>query len=93
MSTVCHYRTAYLVVLKICKLLVTCVGHAQVQMVADACQAPDTPSGSSAVSAAVHNHAVVLQQALVHVPNPNAECMTRNVAIKIGQHLGKQVSH
>ena len=62
-------------------------------MVADACQAPDTPSGSSAVSAAVHNHAVVLQQALVHVPNPNAECMTRNVAIKIGQHLGKQVSH
>ncbi len=86
-----HYRAAYLVVLKICKLLVTCVGHAQVQMVADACQVPDAPAGTASVSPAVHKHAVLLQQALLHVPNPNAECMTRNVASKIGQHLGKQV--
>ena len=93
LTTNFFYRAAYLVVLKICKLLVTCVGHAQVQMVADACQTPDAPPGTtaSAVSPAVHKHAVLLQQALLHVPNPNAECMTRNVASKIGQHLGKQV--
>jgi len=80
-------RSAYHIVLKMVKLLLTTVGHAQVQKVADACQ---SESSSVTVSATVHNHAVVLQQALHHIPNPNAECMTRNVAIRLGQHLGDQ---
>ena len=72
---------------KVCKLLLTAVGHAEVQVVAEACQSdsaqPPTPY--------VHQHALVLQQALHHIPNPNAECMTRNVAIRLGQQLGEQV--
>ncbi len=75
--------------LKVCKLLLTTVGHAQVQVVADACQSDST---SPPITASVHNHAVVLQQALHHIPNPNAECMTRNVALRLGQNLGEQVS-
>ncbi|CAH1782281.1 unnamed protein product [Owenia fusiformis] len=82
-------RSAYLTVLKICKLVLTTVGHSMVQVVADACQ---TEGGSPTVSASQHNHAVVLQQALHHIPNPNSECMTRNVAIRLGQQLGEQAT-
>ena len=75
-------------VLKIAKMLLTAVGHAQVQVVADACQ---SEASSAHVSTSVHNQAVVLQQALHHIPNPNEECMMRNVATKLGQCLGDQV--
>ena len=68
-------------------MLLTAVGHAQVQVVADQCQS----DSSSPPSPSVHQHALVLQQALHHIPNPNAECMTRNVAIRLGQQLGEQV--
>ena len=81
-------RSAYHVVFKICKLLLTAVGYAQVQVVADACQSDSTPPPTPSV----HQHALVLQQALHHIPNPNAECMTRNVAVRLGQQLGEQVS-
>ena len=81
-------RSAYQVVLKTCKLLLTAVGHAHVQVVAIAC---NSDSQVPPVTASVHNHAVVLQQALHHIPNPNAECMTRNVAMHLGQNLGDQV--
>ena len=82
-------RSAYLVVLKIAKLLLTAVGHAQVQVVADACQ---SEASSAQVSPTVHNQAVVLQQALHHIPSPNEELMLRKVATKLGQCLGQQVS-
>lgn len=58
----------------------------QVQVVAEACQ-----SESPTISAQMHNQAVVLQQALHTIPNPNAECMTRSVAVKLGQQLGIEV--
>ncbi|XP_066267004.1 ubiquitin carboxyl-terminal hydrolase 9X-like isoform X4 [Branchiostoma lanceolatum] len=76
-------RSAYLQVLKVGKLMLTTVGYAMVQHVAEACQ-PDSPH-SGTVSASAHNHAIVLQQALHHIPNPNAECMLRNVALRLGQ--------
>ena len=82
-------RSAYHAVFKICKLLLTAVGYAQVQVVADACQSDSTPPPTPSV----HQHALVLQQALHHIPNPNAECMTRNVAVRLGQQLGEQVTY
>lgn len=81
-------RAAYHVVLKICKLLLTTVSYALVQVVAEACQ-PETQAPP--VTASTHSHAVVLQQALHHLPNPSAECMLRNVAVRLGQHLAEQV--
>ncbi|XP_064639618.1 probable ubiquitin carboxyl-terminal hydrolase FAF-X isoform X3 [Lineus longissimus] len=82
-------RSAFHIILKIGKLLLTTVGHATVQVVAEACHSDAT---SPPISATAHNHAVVLQQALQHVPNPSAECMTRNVAMRLGQHLGDKIT-
>lgn len=83
------FRAAYATVLKICKLMLTVVGHAKVQAVIDACSAdPQIPT----VSAAEHSHAVILQQALHHIPHPNSEFTTRNVAMRLGQQLGDAVS-
>ena len=51
-------RSAYHVVLKMCKLLLTAVGHAQVQVVADACQ---VDSQSPPISAQVRvNHFLLI---------------------------------
>ena len=86
---ICFCRSAIHVCLKINKLLLTCVGHATVQVVADACQ---SDSSAPPISPSIHNHAVVLQQALHYIPNPSAECMTRNVAIRLGQNLGEQAT-
>ncbi|XP_074657837.1 ubiquitin carboxyl-terminal hydrolase 9X-like [Tubulanus polymorphus] len=82
-------RAAYLVILKIAKLLLATVGHAMVQVVANACH---SDSSTPPISASTHNHAVVLQQALQHIPNPNAECMMRNVAARLGQQLGEKAT-
>ena len=60
----------------------------QVQLVAEAFQ---SGGESPAISAQTHNQAVVLQQALHTIPNPNAECMTRSVASKLGHDLGAEV--
>ena len=84
------FRAAYHLVLKMCKLLMTAVGHAQVQLVVEACHA-EAGQSATPVSTTVHNHAVVLQQALHHIPNQTADCLTRNAAAKLGQHLVSQV--
>ena len=68
----------------------TAVGHAQVQLVVEACHA-EAGQSATPVSTTVHNHAVVLQQALHHIPNQTADCLTRNAAAKLGQHLVSQV--
>ena len=81
-------------VLKIGKLMLTTVGYAKIAAVAEACQTDSSSSQTPApVSASTHNQAVVLQQALQHIPNPNAECVLRNVAIRLGRHAAEEVGH
>ncbi|XP_025080256.1 LOW QUALITY PROTEIN: probable ubiquitin carboxyl-terminal hydrolase FAF-X [Pomacea canaliculata] len=82
-------RTAYLTVLKICKLMLTTVGHARVQVVVDAC---NSESQVPAVSVAEHNQAAALQQALHYIPAPESEFTTRGVATRLGQHMGEQAA-
>jgi len=87
-----YYRCAFLTALKISKLVLTTVGYAQVQVVAEACQSES--SGNAAqitVTPAMHNHAVVLQKALQCVPNPNTDFIMRNTASRLGQFLTRQV--
>ena len=86
-------RLSLQVVLKIAKLMLTTVGYAKIAFVAEACQ-PDSGSQSPQlqVSASTHNQAVVLQHALQHIPNPNAECVLRNVAVRLGRHAAEGVS-
>ncbi|KAK6195512.1 hypothetical protein SNE40_000926 [Patella caerulea] len=82
-------RASYVTVLKICKLMLTTVGHAKVQVVVDACH---SESGTSTITVIEHNQAVALQQTLVHIPSPDSECTTRSVALRLGQHLGQQAT-
>ncbi|KAG1670256.1 putative ubiquitin carboxyl-terminal hydrolase FAF-X [Nymphon striatum] len=82
-------RSAYYMVLKISKFLLTTVAHATVIVVAEACSQPESTT-LRPVSPAQHSHAVVLQQALHHIPNASAECMIRNVSVRLAQSLSNQ---
>lgn len=82
------FRSAYVTVLKICKLMTTTVGHAKVQVAVDACSAD---SQTTPIPVNEHNYAVTLQQALIYIPNPTSEFTLRNVAIRLGQQLKEQV--
>lgn len=84
-----YYRLAYVSVLKMCKLMLTVVGYAKLQVVVDACNEPRCPP----ITSAEHSHAVILQQALHHIPNQTTEFTTRNVAIRLGQQLAEQVHY
>ncbi|XP_013401949.1 probable ubiquitin carboxyl-terminal hydrolase FAF-X isoform X1 [Lingula anatina] len=79
-------RSAFLPILKICKLLLTTVGHAIVGVVAEACQS-DSPTQ---ITASEHSHAVLIQTALHHMPNPGSEYMLRNVAARLGAFLKEE---
>jgi len=90
---VCTYRCAFLTALKISKLVLTTVGYAQVQVVAEACQSES--AGNTAqitVTPVVHNQAVILQKALQCVPNPNTDFIMRTTASRLGQILTRQVA-
>ncbi|XP_053404353.1 probable ubiquitin carboxyl-terminal hydrolase FAF-X isoform X2 [Mercenaria mercenaria] len=82
-------RLAYVSVLKMCKLMLTVVGYAKLQVVVDACS--NEPRGPP-ITSAEHSHAVILQQALHHIPNHTTEFTTRNVAIRLGQQLAEQAT-
>ncbi|XP_052783474.1 probable ubiquitin carboxyl-terminal hydrolase FAF-X isoform X2 [Mya arenaria] len=82
-------RSAYVSVLKMCKLMLTVVGYAKLQVVVDACS--NEPRGPP-ITSAEHSHAVILQQALHHIPNHSTEFTTRNVAIRLGQQLAEQAT-
>lgn len=82
-------RAAYVTVLKICKLMLTAVGYAKLQVVVDACSIE--PRGPP-ITAAEHSHAVILQQALHHIPNHSTEFTTRNIAIRLGQQLADKAT-
>ncbi|OWF40886.1 probable ubiquitin carboxyl-terminal hydrolase FAF-X isoform X2 [Mizuhopecten yessoensis] len=82
-------RNVYVTVMKVCKLMLTTVSHAKFQVVVDACNAdPQSPN----ITAAEHNHAVILQQALQYIPNPTSEFTTKNVAMRLGQQLLDQAT-
>ncbi|XP_063069704.1 probable ubiquitin carboxyl-terminal hydrolase FAF-X isoform X4 [Engraulis encrasicolus] len=84
-------RGAYLNALKIAKLLLTAVGFGHVKAVAEACQ--PVVEGSmpvSPINQATHDQALVLQNALQNIPNPSAECMLRNVAIRLAQQISDE---
>ena len=68
------------------------MGYAQVQVVADAMNPSDSSGPPQTISASVHNAAVILQQALQYIPNPGSECMLRNMAVRLAQFMGRQVS-
>lgn len=90
----CSFRAAYLVVLKICKLLLTTVGKCIVQVEADSVHCHGSPgslSPSSPSSVILTGRASVLQQALSHIPNPSSEFMLRNVSSRLAQLLHDQV--
>uniref|UniRef100_A0A4W4HFW0 ubiquitinyl hydrolase 1 n=1 Tax=Electrophorus electricus TaxID=8005 RepID=A0A4W4HFW0_ELEEL len=86
----CSVYPAYLNALKIAKLLLTAVGFGHVKSVAEACQ--PVAEGSIPVSPATHDQALVLQSALQNIPNPTAECMLRNVAIRLAQQISDEAS-
>ncbi|XP_076857711.1 ubiquitin carboxyl-terminal hydrolase 9X isoform X8 [Brachyhypopomus gauderio] len=84
-------RGAYLNALKIAKLLLTAVGFGHVKAVAEACQpAAEGTIPVSPINQATHDQALVLQSALQNIPNPTAECMLRNVAIRLAQQISDE---
>ncbi|CAL4062679.1 unnamed protein product [Meganyctiphanes norvegica] len=99
-------RSAYLTVLKLAKLAFVTVGYAIVGVVAGQYNAstsnsspgetgvPGTSlsSGGVSVSASTHTQALVLQEALHHIPAPSSDCMVRNVAARLAQSLHDQVT-
>ncbi|KAJ8379215.1 hypothetical protein AAFF_G00223270 [Aldrovandia affinis] len=84
-------RGAYLNALKTAKLLLTAVGFGHVKAVAEACQpVVEGTSPVSPINQATHDQALVLQNALQNIPNPSSECMLRNVAVRLAQHISDE---
>lgn len=50
------------------------------------------PSTGGGLAASTHTQALVLQEALHHIPNPASDCMVRNVASRLAQSLHDQVT-
>lgn len=48
--------------------------------------------GAGGIPASTHTQALVLQEALHHIPNPSSDCMVRNVASRLAQSLHDQVT-
>jgi len=73
--------------------VLTTVGYAQVQVVAEACQSESAGNVAQiTVTPVVHNQAVILQKALQCVPNPNTDFIMRTTASRLGQFLTRQVA-
>ncbi|XP_071033260.1 ubiquitin carboxyl-terminal hydrolase 9X isoform X5 [Parasteatoda tepidariorum] len=86
-------RAAYLIVLKIMKLILTTVGKCIVQVESEAVRvrnASGTMSPTSPSSVTLQGRPSVLQQALNHIPHPNSEFMLRNVSARLAQLLHDQ---
>ncbi|KAK3589909.1 hypothetical protein CHS0354_034922 [Potamilus streckersoni] len=82
-------RSAYVTALKICKLMLTTVGYAKLQVVMDAIiNDLHSPGGT----AEERSHAVILQKALHHIPDHTTEFTTRNVAVRLGKQLMEQAT-
>lgn len=81
-------RSSYLLVLKLCKLLLTTVGYCVVLSVSteEACNSICTSRDPSELSQRVAQ----LQLALQHVPNPGPDCMVRNVSQTLAKLLREE---
>ncbi|XP_063224287.1 probable ubiquitin carboxyl-terminal hydrolase FAF-X isoform X9 [Bacillus rossius redtenbacheri] len=90
-------RSAYLTVLKMCKLLLTVIGHVMARVVVE------DPQGSALLRSAEGGvldpgagaglpraPAAVLRQALHSIPSQSTEYMLRNVALKLASGLADQ---
>ncbi|KAG8178428.1 hypothetical protein JTE90_019137 [Oedothorax gibbosus] len=86
-------RAAYLIVLKICKLLLTTVAKCVVEVEKEAIHSRSSPPGSLSHSSSgiLSGRTNVLQQALNHIPHPNSEFMVRNVSSRLAQLLHDQM--
>ncbi|XP_071839115.1 ubiquitin carboxyl-terminal hydrolase 9X-like isoform X3 [Apostichopus japonicus] len=82
-------RWALHLVLKTGKLMFTTAGYAKLAAAQEAYQSD--PNTGPSISQAAHTQAVILQQALQHIPNPTTECMLRNVAIKLGRSVSEDM--
>ncbi|KAG7177623.1 ubiquitin carboxyl-terminal hydrolase FAF-X-like [Homarus americanus] len=99
-------RSAFLVVLKMAKLAFVTVGYAIVNVVAGSVTSSGTTATNSnggteemppttsagTLTASTQTQALVLQEALHHIPNPTSDCMVRNVASRLAQSLHDQVT-
>ncbi len=74
---------------KICKLTLTTADFSLVHTVAEACQ----PDSAISVTPAVHNQAVVLQQAMHQIPSPVQENVVRTYAQRLATNLLEVGSH
>nr|CAD7574966.1 unnamed protein product [Timema californicum] len=85
-------RSAYLTVLKICKLLLTVIGHVMSRVTEDPQSSPPqhiecgAPDGNVPMSPVT-----VLRNALHSIPSQNTEYMLRSVALKLAQGLAEQI--
>lgn len=82
-------RSAYLTVLRLCKLLLTVLGNVMACVLDEVQQtgSPDNHDNN------VNNRGpvTVLKQALQSVPNQSTEYMLRSVAVKLAQHLAHRM--
>ncbi|XP_063973678.1 probable ubiquitin carboxyl-terminal hydrolase FAF-X isoform X2 [Diachasmimorpha longicaudata] len=83
-------RSAYLTVLKLCKLLLTVIGNLMA-CVMDEVQQATIPENHDTHFQNNRNLVAILKQALHTVPNQNTEYMLRSVATKLAQHLASQM--
>nr|CAD7589819.1 unnamed protein product [Timema genevievae] len=85
-------RSAYLTVLKICKLLLTVIGHVMSRVTEDPQSSPPqhiecgAPDGNLPMSPVA-----VLRNALHSIPSQNTEYMLRSVALKLAQGMAEQI--
>ncbi|XP_057300867.1 probable ubiquitin carboxyl-terminal hydrolase FAF-X [Hydractinia symbiolongicarpus] len=82
-------RSSYTVLLKISKFLFTAIGYAHITVVVEGLQ-----KDAGKITQAQHSYAVVLQQAIQHIPNTYYEYVLRSLAGKLGQILAtKAIAH
>ncbi|KAK0066423.1 ubiquitin carboxyl-terminal hydrolase FAF-X isoform X1 [Biomphalaria pfeifferi] len=80
-------RATYQTVLKISKMMLTVLGHARVQIVADAVSSEEK---AATLTQKQHDEAVALQQALLQIHNIESEHCMRNVVSRLGAQLAEQ---
>ncbi|XP_070258878.1 ubiquitin carboxyl-terminal hydrolase 9X isoform X3 [Myotis yumanensis] len=86
-------RGVFLNGLKIAKLLLTAIGYGHVRAVTEASQrVVDGTDPITPINQVTHNQAVVLQNALLSIPNPSSECMLRNVSLHLAQQISSEAS-
>jgi len=82
-------RSAYLTVLRLCKLLLTVLGNVMACVMDEVQQSGTSENHDNHVNN--RSRVTVLKQALQSVPNQSTEYMLRSVAAKLAQHLAHRM--